>query len=143
MQTYKMNFATKTITITKAFAAMAMKPNSEEANLLTHLRAICPDLQIAYKTCSSKKHPFKGLTYNKMERYILLCENPNEKLLEFIKVKELARTQSNPHNFVCKWFLQQYPEYKEMPTLKDGKIVPSSATEPTETKETETTTLAA
>ena len=39
-----MNFATKTITITKAFAAMAMKPNSEEANLLTHLRAICPEV---------------------------------------------------------------------------------------------------
>ncbi len=127
MQTYKMNFATKTITISKAFAAMAVKPNSEEANLLTHLRTICPDLQIAYKTCNSKKTPFKGLTYNKMERYILLCENANEKLLDFIKVKELARTQSNPHNFVCKWFLQQYPEYIKMPALKEGKIVSSTA----------------
>ena len=124
MNNYKMNFATKTLTITKAFAAMAMKPNTDEANILSQMKALFPDLKISYKThYSTAKHPYKGLTYNKMERYIRFHENADELLLAYNTVKEIGTTQTNAHNYVCKWFLQQFPNYKELPALRDGKII--------------------
>ena len=123
MSNYKMNFATKTLTITKAFAAMAMKPNTEEANVLAHMKSLFPDLKIAYKThYCSKPHPYKGLTYNKMEKYIRLRKNRNELLIAFSTVKELGRTQPNPHSYVCKWFLEQFPDFGEIPELEGGML---------------------
>ena len=119
-----MNFATKTLTITKAFAALAMRPNTAEANLLADMKALFPDLKISYRThYSGKPHPYKGLTYKKMETYINLHENATELMETFETVKAIAATQPNPHNYVCKWFLQQFPDYKEIPKMRNGKIV--------------------
>lgn len=144
MTNYKMNFATKTLTITKAFAAMAMKSNTDEANTLAHLKSLFPDLKIAYKTCcSTGSHPFKGMTYNKMERYIRLHENAGDLLIAFSTVKEIGRTQPNAHNYVCKWFLEQFPDYREMPTLKNGKIAAAESIVYPTAKEAENTMIAA
>lgn len=144
MSNYKMNFATKTLTITRAFAAMAMQPNTDEANTLTHLKSLFPDLKIAYKTCNTTgSHPFKGMTYNKMERYIRLHENANNLLIAFSTVKEIGRTQPNAHNYVCKWFLEQFPDYREMPTLKDGKIAAVKLIDYPEAEEIENAMVAA
>lgn len=144
MANYKMNFATKTLTITKAFATMAMKPNTEEANTLAHLKSLFPDLKIAYKTCcSTGSHPFKGMTYNKMERYIRLHENAGDLLIAFSTVKEIGRTQPNAHNYVCKWFLEQFPDYREIPALQNGKIAAAEPIDYPTAKEAEDTTIAA
>ena len=43
-------------------------------------------------------------------------------MIAFIAIMEVAKSQNNPHNLVCKWFLTQFPEYREIPTLIDGKI---------------------
>ena len=124
MKGYKMNFATKTLTITKAFAAKAMKTNSDEANLINSMMAMMPDLKIAYRTHSgSISHPYKGLTFSKMRSYIECYQNASELLIAFEGVIEIARAQKNPHNYVCKWFLTQFPNYSELPILEDGKIV--------------------
>lgn len=124
MTGYKMNFATKTLTITKAFAELAMRPNTEEANVLAQMHSLFPDLKIAYKAhYCNKPHPYKGLTYKKMETYISLHENAAELMEAFETVKAIAVTQLNPHNFVCKWFLQQFPDYREIPKMRNGKIV--------------------
>lgn len=110
MTGYKMNFATKTLTITKAFEAKAMFPNSDEANLILNMRNLFPDLKIAHKThYSNKPHPYKGLSYSKMEKYINCHENAPELMVSFKGVKEIAKAQNSPHNYVCKWFLTQFP----------------------------------
>lgn len=124
MTDYKMNFATKTLTITKAFAEMAMKPNTAEANILIHMKSLFPDLKISYKThYCGKPHPYKGLTQKRMESYIKLHENAKELMEAFEVVKKIGTTQLSPHDFVCKWFLQQFPNYKELPKLRNDKIV--------------------
>lgn len=124
MTGYKMNFATKTLTITKAFAEMAMKPNTEEANFIVEMRNLLPDLKISYKThYCGKPHPYKGLTNKRMETYIKLHENADELMEAFEAVKKISASQLSPHNYVCKWFLQQFPDYKEIPKLRNGKIV--------------------
>ena len=143
MSNYKMNFATKTLTITKAFAEMAMRPNTAEANLLAQMNTLLPDLKISYKTHIGKPHPYKGLTNKRMESYIKLHENADELMETFEAVKAIAETQMNPHNFVCKWFLKQFPDYKELPKLKNGKIVAVVVITLPEAKETADEMIAA
>ena len=126
MTGYKMNFATRTLTITKAFAKQAMLINTDEANYIKNLRTIVPDLKIAYKTHVTKKtrkpSPHKGLSYPKMEDYIKHHENAEEIMVAFNSVKEIAKVQLSPYNYVCKWFMTQFPDYKSLPTLHNGKI---------------------
>ena len=124
MKNYTMNFATKTLTMTKDFAEKAMIPNSEESNILLHLQNICPNLRITYKTHkTSAKNPRKGLTFAKMEKYIRLYENANELLLAFSTVKAIAEVQPNKYEFVYRWFVSQFPNYNELPELVNGKLV--------------------
>ena len=123
MTGYKMNFATKTLTITKAFAAKAMLPNTEEANLILNMRSMIPDLKISYRTHTGyRPNPFKGLTYSKMEKYIGCHANAAELFTAFLRIKEIAAIQPNPHNYVCRWFLMQFPDYRGIPTLDGDKI---------------------
>ncbi len=137
MTGYKMNFATKTLTITKAFAEMAMSPNTAEANLLAQMNNLIPDLKISYNThYSGKPHPYRGLTNKRMETYIKLHENADELMETFEAVKRVSASQLSPHNFVCKWFLQQFPDYKEIPKLRNGKIVAITVITLPEEKET-------
>ena len=75
MKNYVMNFATKTLTVTNEFAKNAMIPNSEESTILLHLQNICPGLKISYKSRNTTiKNPRKGLTFAKMERYIMIAK---------------------------------------------------------------------
>ena len=124
MTGYKMNFATKTLTITKAFAELAMRPNTAEANLMVQMRTLIPDLKISYRTHSGVPHPYRGLTNKRMETYIKEHKNADDLMVAFKAVKKIAEAQMNPHNYVCKWFLRQFPDYREIPKIdKDGKIV--------------------
>ena len=65
----------------------------------------------------------KGLTYTKMEKYIRLHENANDLLIAFSTIKEVGRTQNNAYNFVYNWFMTQFPDYGEMPEIKNGKLI--------------------
>lgn len=124
MKNYTMNFSTNTLTITKEFATNAMKPNSDESKILVHLQSICPNMKITYKTHkTTAKNPRKGLSFAKMENYIRLYDNADELLLTFSKVKAIADIQPNKYNFVYKWFITQFPNYKEFPEFTNGKLV--------------------
>ena len=120
---YKMNFATKTLTITKAFAEAALEPKSEASKVIANCRAACPDLQIAYRTHKSSKtsNPAKGMTYDRMERYISAFADGAEALAEFEKVKEFSLSQSNRYKYVHDWFVKRFPNYKKLPTIINGK----------------------
>lgn len=124
MNNYTMNFSTKTLTITKEFAANAMKPDSAESAILVHLQSICPNLKITYRTHKTTTgNSRKGLSFEKMENYIRLYDNAEELLLMFSKVKAIADIQPNKYNFVYKWFITQFPNYKEIPEFTNGKLV--------------------
>lgn len=125
MKNYKMDFATRTLTISKDFAAMALNhPNSEEYIIMEQCRSLCPDLRIAYRTRkpSRSANAYKGMTYKKMEDYIKLYENANEILSAFRLVKAASKIQRNKYKFVYDWFLKQFPNYEEMPEIRNGKL---------------------
>ena len=94
MANYKMNFATKTLTISREFSNKAIAcPNSKEYQIMEQCRSLCPDLKIAYFTRrSSSSKPYGGMTYTKMENYIKLYENADE-LLERFSVKSSFHTK--------------------------------------------------
>lgn len=126
MKNYVMNFATKTLTVTNEFAKKAMIPNSEESTILLHLQNICPGLKISYKSRNTTiKNPRKGLTFAKMERYILLHDNADELLLAFSTVKAIGDLQPNKYEYVYKWFISQFPNYTDLPEFRNGKLVAS------------------
>lgn len=122
MKNYKMNFSTMTLTITKDFADKLLIPNSEEAQIFEHLKSICPNLKVANRTNTSKaKNPYKGLSYAKMSAYIRLFENSDELLNNFNAVIALSQIQKNKYQYVCNWFLEQFPNYTELPEIVNGK----------------------
>lgn len=120
---YKMNFSTKTLTITKEFERRALVPNSEECQMMLHCRTLCPELKIARRQSRANNRTTKGLTYEKMERYIRLFENANELIIEFSTIKAAARAYANPYNFVLRWFMMQFPCYNDMPVIHNGKLL--------------------
>ena len=123
MKEYKMNFATKTLTVTKAFAEEALIADSEASKIIANCHAVCPSLRIVYRTHKPSKtsNPTKGMTYLHMERYISAFADCAEALVEFEKVKEISRSQSNSYKYVYEWFVGRFPNYKELPTFINGK----------------------
>ena len=123
MKEYKMNFVTKTLTVTKAFAEEAINPESDASRIIANCRAVCPNLRIAYRTHKPSKtsNPAKGMTYDRMERYISAFADGAEALAEFEKIKEFSLSQSNSYKYVYDWFVKRFPNYKELPTFINGK----------------------
>ena len=124
MNGYKMDWTTKTITITKAFAAEALIPNSPASQILQGARAVCPDLKIISKAAnpSQRRNTARGLTYAKMEKYMMAFEDSAATYGEFLKIKQLSLSQPNNYLYVKDWFLSKFPNYDEFPTFVDGKI---------------------
>ena len=126
MNECKINFTANTITISKSFADAASNPNSVECEKLSKLQAAYPGMRIVNKThrFPSKANVNKGLTYERLERYINLYENAAELIDKYKAVKEIAATQKSPYKFIRDWFMKQFPDYGKLPDINsNGKIL--------------------
>lgn len=135
---YRVDFAKMTLTMTADFAKKAYDPTTEEYEILTRLQRDFPRLRIVRKTHRSPKtaNPAKGLTYERMEKYINLHENAGELLDLFQKVQSAGRG----YPYVKAWFVKQFPNYKNVPEFKNGKlriVEPVEAPNAEETEELE------
>ena len=117
---YRVDFSTMTLTMTAEFADRAYDPNTDEYAILSRLQKDFPKLRIVRKTHRSPKtaNPAKGLTYERMEKYINLHENADELIDLFQKVQSAGRG----YTYVKAWFIKQFPNYKNVPAFKDGKL---------------------
>ena len=90
MKGFKMDWNKQTVTITKAFAEEALIENSPASQVLKQLQTVCPNLKIVARThkLSKTTNEAKGLTYEKMERYITCFEDSAEVYGQFLKVKQ-------------------------------------------------------
>ena len=126
---YRIDFTKMTLTMTADFALKAYDPTTEEYEILTRLQRDFPRLRVVRKTHRSPKtaNPAKGLTYDRMEKYIRLFDNADEMMDQFQKVKSVDRG----YQFVKAWFVKQFPHYKDVPEFKNGKlyVVPVEAPE--------------
>ena len=117
---YRIDFTKMTLTMTAEFADQAYNPETEEYQILTRLQRDFPRLRVVRKTHRSPKtaNPAKGLTYERMEKYIRLHENAEELLDLFQKVQSAGRG----YPYVKAWFVKQFPNYKNVPEFVNGKL---------------------
>ena len=122
---YKINFASKTITVTKAFMEEAETYNSDAYNTLMILKVDLPDMRIVAPKINRKGRKRDNLTYANMITFIKCQNNAAILLKEFEKVKELARGQGgNAYQNVKKWFLATFPNYKDIPSFdEEGNLI--------------------
>ena len=122
--TYKLDLAANTITLTKAFEEAAANMESAEYRMLLQLRADIPNIQIVRKTRRAPKtaNPNRNLTYANMERYMSVFKNAAELREQFEIVKTMSKGQPNAYNYVKGWFVKQFPDYKELPDFSSGKL---------------------
>ena len=114
---YKINFVSGTIILTKAFCTQASEKGSEAYNTLMGLKNELPHMRFITRNAPRKT---RGLTYEKMKKFIA-CQNDSDVLLiEFEKVKELAKGQGgNAYQNVKRWFMQTFPNYKDIPSFDE------------------------
>lgn len=124
MKGYKIDFRTNTIIMNYTFAAAAEEYGTAEYNLLRNILADFPQMKREVQKGRNQKSPNKNknLTYENMEKYIKAHADAEELLKIFETVKLMSKTQSSPYKFVKDWFVKQFPNYKVIPTAREGKM---------------------
>ena len=131
---YKVDHAARKIIISKDFARKASTIDSPEYDDLKQLREDFPNYKVKPKknTLNPNKDTFKKLTYDVMRCFIATrYENDNEQqgfLQQFDKILEFSKNQPGPYAYVKKWFLQNYPNYRDYhPMMKETEQIQSLA----------------
>lgn len=105
----KINFAAKTIEVTKTFANKASNFGSEEYYTLRTAMSDLPDFTVAIKMTRKPRRTYiKGLTYEYMESYISMTDEDGSLLKDF----QCLRQGCN-YAVVKKWFITKFPEAQE------------------------------
>lgn len=132
MTKIRVNEVKRVIEVSKAFAKEASKFGTMEYRELQEVRRDYPNFKVITKSAAKNKDGFKGLTFDYMEKYIKEhreIEIKNEEtgevekkdlLVEFYGYcgkdengKKLEIAKSAAYAEVKKWFLEQYPVFKE------------------------------
>lgn len=131
MNTYKIDFANMTMTITKEFADKASNPKTAEYRIMTKFQKDFPNLKILRKTHRKPKkyhtnsgeeyscNPYKNLTYENMEKFMKALPEGDSKI-EIVKAYyflrfQVSSIQTNAYKIVRNWFIQQFPLYRKNP----------------------------
>ena len=125
---YKVDFTSKTLTMTKAFEDKAQDPESKEFAILMNLQNSIPGLIVERKTHATPRkytnkqgekfncNQFKNLTYDNMEGFINGLPNNEEYLKAYNFIKNCGSLpQTSRYTAVRKWFVAQFPEFRKNP----------------------------
>lgn len=112
--TYAIDHANKTITLTKAYAKLANTPGTKEFRELSRLHQAFPEYDIAMRTATvtADKEKHIGLSVARMEQYIETIDKDG--LAEFEAIKRFYKGTSGYYGKMKKWFLAKYPNYQEI-----------------------------
>ena len=131
MNTYKMDFASKTLTLTKSFDDACADPTSAEYAIIRQFQKDIEGLKIVRKTHktptkyrnasgeTTRCNQFKNLTYDNMERFMNALPESDSK----VKVMEAytflrygaGLVQTSAYKTVREWFMKQFPKYRSNP----------------------------
>lgn len=116
--------ANRQIVMDRTFARLSQIVGSEEYNRLQTARRDYEGFNVVTRTIrrNDKKECYRGLTYDYMERYILLHDKADERKKEFDELRLIAECHSKRYPVIKQWFLQQYPEIAKfgMPDLSES-----------------------
>lgn len=100
-----------TITITEAYYKKACTYGTSEYYEFRKVLKENQGFDVVRK--KSNKRTYKNLTFQVMEDYINTQPNSKEMLITFEAVKKIAKAKNSEYPLTKKWFLKNYPEYKE------------------------------
>ena len=111
--TYVINHAKKTITLTKKYAKLANTPGTNEFRELADVYKVYSNYTIVMRTVTpnedKKKHT--GLTIARMEYHIKNIAKDDVALAQFKEVRKYYKGMSGYYGKVRSWFLEKYPNY--------------------------------
>ena len=120
----KIDYANRQIVMDRTFARLSQIVGSDEYNRLQTARRDYEGFNVVTRTIrrNDKKECYRGLTYDYMERYILLHDKADERKKEFDELRLIAECHSKRYPVIKQWFLQQYPEIAKfgMPDLSES-----------------------
>ncbi len=130
---YKILFGDNTVIMNYKFAEAAAKYGTKENRIIRNIRHDFPGMAeviVSGRVCDSAKANHR-LTYENMEKHILVYDNADELLETFESIKALSQACASPYKYVCDWFKAQFPNYKAAPVLVNGdlKVIPVKAPE--------------
>ena len=125
---YKVDFTSKTLTMTKAFEEKAQNPESKEFAILMNLQNSIPGLIVERKTHATPRtytnkqgekfncNQFKNLTLDNMKAFIEGLPNSEKfmKSYNFLRYYGSLPLTSR-YTAVRKWFVAQFPEFRKNP----------------------------
>lgn len=128
MERYNLDAVNKTLTITAGFAKAMQTIGSKEYSLYIRLMDEIPGLAVVRKTHKTPKHyisasgeksrcnQFKHMTYQNMENFINALPQKEAFMREFTFLRDIAaKVQTNRYALVRKWFVEQFPKFRENP----------------------------
>ena len=133
--TYEINVTKNTVVITNKFLENATQYDSEEFKLYQQFKAMKLHIVVKKRGKSRKNEsPLRSLTktdenkkplisFTKMAIYISLLDNADEMMDEFDLVRELAKSEKHPRQYVNAWFREQFPNYEEIPEFDENNRV--------------------
>ena len=122
MKAYKINFARRTVTITKEFAAKAAEYNSNEYKMLMDLQN--QGYTVVNRTHATPTNRKPMPTYAQMEQYISCLAEAEAYRKQYDAICEEAKSHKNSIAKVRKWFNVTFPNYGKLPEFdENNKIV--------------------
>ena len=121
---YKIDFENNTLVMNYKFYTASQEYGTAQNKLVKNIMKDFPSLAVVVKSGRETKTPNKNkrLTYANMEKHIAVYENADELMEVFESVKALSATVASPYKYVSDWFVAQFPDYRETPSFKDGKL---------------------
>ena len=124
--------ATRSIELSKKFAAAAAKYGTEEYRMLQEARRDYPGYEVveAAKKAKAAKDPYKKLDFDFMEKYILAHEDPEQKNMKTYldlrgksveAIENGAASKSLPE--IRSWFLSAYPQVAQFHEKREQEMM--------------------
>ena len=129
---YKIDYTTNTLIMNYKFAEASGKYGTPEYKLLQSVKNDFPNIHISIQSGREQKTPRynKRLTYENMETYIKCHEGSDVLMARFETVKEMSKTMRSPYKYVCDWFFEQFPNFKETPKFEGEPETPKVKVSP-------------
>ena len=122
MKAYKIDFARRTVTITKEFAAKAAEYNSNEYKMLMDLQN--QGYTVVNRTHATPTNRKPMPTYAQMEQYISCLAEAEVYRKQYDAICEEAKSHNNSIAKVRKWFNATFPNYSKLPEFNnDNKVL--------------------
>ena len=122
MKAYKIDFARRTVTITKSFADKISVYNSEEYKMIIDLQN--QGFTVVNRTHATPTNRKPMPTYAQMEQYISCLAEAESYHKQYDAICEEAKSHKNSIAKVRKWFNVTFPNYGKLPEFdENNKIV--------------------